>query len=251
MLLTVCDVAVSTWARSSDLRVVYKDNLFLYGRLLMAFSIIRNQLLLVASSLRYRIVLINSTHQKMLVCSATVLALVAMTAEYVTGFTSLVEKEGTGVSRAFWFYSTISPAAFSIMGLMTFTLQLRRNRITVANGEASDSARQLQNLEAINNMLIFGTVTCGVATILTAFLADPDSYYITPLEVTTCAYWAVGENMFEVLALFKASAETAAASRIPTGVSNFVAFSKVGLPGHAGGSGTFKEGEVLLSAEVP
>ncbi|KAJ3170627.1 hypothetical protein HDU88_008529 [Geranomyces variabilis] len=254
MCLTVCDVAVLTWARSGDLRNIYGTHLYRFGKLLIAFSVARGALMLIASSLRYRIVLISTRHQRILVTVAMVLGIGSATAEYIAGYTSLEANKAQGVSNVFWGFSVVNPVAFAVMGLATFTLQLRRNRVVVSGYVPSDNARQMRNLEYINNALILMTVVCAVITITTVYAADPDSYYITPVEVTACAYWAVGENLFEVLALFKGSAESASASRVPTGVTGIVSFKKIGGGAGSGaaGSGVGKGGsQVLESADLP
>ncbi|KAJ3182415.1 hypothetical protein HDU87_008579 [Geranomyces variabilis] len=251
----VCDVAVLTWARSGDLRNIYGTHLYLFGKLLIPFSVVRGALMVIASSLRYRIVLISSERQRFLVGSAIVIGVGSATAEYITGYTSLAANEAKSVSNVFWAFSVVNPIMFAIMGLSTFTLQLRRSRVDASGYVPSENARQMRNLETINNALILMTVVCAVITITTVYAADPDSYFITPVEVTACAYWAVGENLFEVLALFKGSAESASASRIPTGVTGIVSFGKIGAVGGGAtgaGSGVSREAtHVMQSADLP
>ncbi|KAJ3159517.1 hypothetical protein HDU86_001526 [Geranomyces michiganensis] len=214
MGLTVADVTVITWARSSDLRDIYIENSFLYGKLLVTFSIARNALLLIASCLRYRVVFKNTTHQHLLVIAGTVIAISSTAASYRLGFDSLNESNATSVSNAFWTCAAINPIVTAVLGFATFTLKLRANRFPTAVAQ-SDSARHgdrfMRNLELINSGLMATTIFLATTVVATVY-ADtygPFSYYPAPLEVTACAYWGVGENLFEVVALFKTEAEEA------------------------------------------
>ncbi|KAJ3012732.1 hypothetical protein HKX48_006107 [Thoreauomyces humboldtii] len=210
MALTIADVTVVSWSRSSDLRYIYIDHPWLYGKLLIAFSVARSALVLIASCLRYSVVLMDKNHQRMIVAAGIVIGLCSMTGEYVTAYTSLQQSGAQSVSNTFWAITCINPIVYSILGLATFTLQLRKARIRtgVVN-------RQMRNLEIVNTILglvtiLFCIVVLGDILSSSSSLA---SYYPTPIQIAASAYWAVGENAFEVLALFKTSAESTVTSR--------------------------------------
>ncbi|KAJ3010932.1 hypothetical protein HKX48_007129 [Thoreauomyces humboldtii] len=212
MILTIADVAVISWARSTDLRIVYIEHVFLYGKLLIVFSVGRNALLLIASCLRFRVVLRSKFHQDLLLATGSVIALGSMTASYALGFTSLQASGAQSVSRVFWGTTCIIPVTYSVFGLATFTLQLRRNRFgsQAISASTSSSSRMMANLEVVNTaLMILTTSTCILVLVAVFVLGDgSNSYYPAPLEIAACAYWCAGENLFEIVARFKTNAET-------------------------------------------
>ncbi|KAJ3006869.1 hypothetical protein HKX48_009425 [Thoreauomyces humboldtii] len=231
MVFTAADVSVISWARSNDLRYVYQQHTWTYARLLVTFSISRSAVLLIASSLRYQIVLVDARYSRALVIASVVIGIGSAAGEYITAFKDFADTDATRVSAAFWYWTAVNPVTYIVFGLATFTLTLHSNRMP-GIPDKSEAARQMRNLEVINNGLIFVSCCMCVLVITVAFATDPDtSYYTIPVQVCACAYWSVGENLFEVLALFKTSAESATASREPSGVTDFVAFSKMEAPG--------------------
>ncbi|KAJ3011542.1 hypothetical protein HKX48_006779 [Thoreauomyces humboldtii] len=212
MALTICDLSVISWARSSDLRNIYQVHLWRYGKLLISFSVARSALLVIASLLRYRAVFVKQLHQQILVGGGSVIAIGAMVGAYVTGYMGLYAKNGEGVTNAFWGIGIIQPILYSVLGLATFTLKLRKNRVPGVSSSTSEGGRRMRDLEVVNNILMFTTIGFCVVVCAVVFGGDKNSYYPTVVQISASAYWSVGENTFELLASFKNTADKSVAN---------------------------------------
>ncbi|KAJ3159543.1 hypothetical protein HDU86_001552 [Geranomyces michiganensis] len=211
MALTICDCSVVSWARSGDPRVIYGEKRWTYTSMLVVFPILRNSILLVASTLRYQVVLTNMQHRRILVAATVVIAIGGLAAQYALAFTSFAKNDASSASNAFWIALIIHPVTYAVFGIVTFTMTLRKNRQGIVT--ASANARKMRNLEIINNALGLFIIGACVIVIAMAFTENQQSgYFTTPVQVAACAFWAAGENMFEILASIKTTAGSSAVS---------------------------------------
>ncbi|KAI8587195.1 hypothetical protein BDZ88DRAFT_426055 [Geranomyces variabilis] len=237
MAVTIADCANITWARSSDPRVVYGDHIWTYASMLTVFPFFRNSVLLIASALRYQVVLTNAKHRRMLVAASVFIGVASTAVQYALAFTSFAKNGATSASTAFWITTIIQPIAYSVFGLATFTMavsfccvlaageenscklticlfsfqQLRKNRKGIT--ATSASGLKMRNLEFVNNVLGFTIFGSCIIVIAMAFGENQQTgYYTSPVMVAGCAIWAAGENLFEIIAQLKTTTEAASIS---------------------------------------
>ncbi|KAI8820023.1 uncharacterized protein EV422DRAFT_507171 [Fimicolochytrium jonesii] len=219
--LSVADCAVLAWARSNPYSYTYRDHLYLFSVLLIPWSIVRNSTLLMASALRFRAILTNKPHQKALVAGLIIIATATGAAELGIAYRDVLQNEFLGgISSYFWGISVIKPLVYSLVGLGTFTKGVIG---FVTDGDCLRPSRKPQQR-------CFSGIPRGPADEKygayqqrpAPFHHDhvyPDdnyysslpggSWYTNPIQQTVSVYWVVGENLFEVLALFKTSADQA------------------------------------------
>ncbi|KAJ3164216.1 hypothetical protein HDU88_005528 [Geranomyces variabilis] len=211
MAVTIADIANITWARSSDPRVIYGNHIWTYASMLTVFPFFRNSVLLVASALRYQVVLTNVKHRRMLVAASVFIGVASTGVQYALAFTSFAKNGATSASTAFWITTIIQPIAYSVFGLTTFTMALRKNRKGIT--PTSASGLKMRNLEFVNNGLGFMMFGICVIVIAMAFGENQQTgYYTSPVMVAACAIWAAGENLFEIIAQLKTTTEAASIS---------------------------------------
>ncbi|KAJ3180499.1 hypothetical protein HDU87_002008 [Geranomyces variabilis] len=211
MALTIAECANISWARSGDYRVIYGDKIWTYSTMLLVFPFLRNSLLLIASSLRYRVVLTNAHHRRWLVAASMCIAVGSTATQYALGFSSFAQNGATAASTAFWITTIIQPIAYSVFGLTTFTMALRKNRKGII--PTSINGLKMRNLEFVNNGLGLMMFANCIIVIAMAFGENHETgYYTSPVLVASCAIWATGENLFEIIAQLKTTTDAASIS---------------------------------------
>ncbi|KAI8905238.1 hypothetical protein DFJ77DRAFT_443737 [Powellomyces hirtus] len=199
MILSVIDAGVNIAGKARTPSQLNED-LRRYVMLLVIVPTIRGCFVVAAASIRYAAVYTSRTRQHMVIGVLSFLGLVSMGLGIGIGVRDVNER--LSVTKAFWGTIIISPMAYIIGGLVTFTKQLRLTQERTKS--AGSGSSQVRSLQMANNMIMgFGFAACIIVIVVSQTLDASTSYYLSPTQFLASNIWAVLENAFEIITMIQ------------------------------------------------
>ncbi|KAI8820381.1 uncharacterized protein EV422DRAFT_68393 [Fimicolochytrium jonesii] len=264
---SVATVCVMTWAKTlAPLDLLARENTYIC--VLIVLGQIQSGAVFVSASFRFSTVIMDKARKRKMVAASTAAAVLIVITTTTIGLLGQTRDGHHRVPLYFWFFNSITPGLYFVVGTSLFGRTLRKLDNTTKEHGANKTLLFL--LYANNVCMIVGCLACLILIVLPLVRDTYEDLTVVPAIFLASAAVIFTENIFELITLFKRANQLASSvggqappyeggnqgparePGLPSGLglqtASFTAASTTGIGGSFAGGGALGFG---VSREIP